>query len=90
MTLIGASGITWFVGQVEGAWVALEEHSQKREDVKLAHDIATQATDTALAAQNSAKQHELGERKQGFTEASADRSMSLAERQADQKGKSNV
>ena len=77
-------------GQVEGAWVALEEHSQKREDVKLAHDIATQATDTALAAQNSAKQHELGERKQGFTEASADRSMSLAERQADQKGKSNV
>jgi len=77
-------------GQVEGAWVALEEHSQKREDVKLAHDIATQATDTALAAQNSARQHAMGERKQAQSEADSDRSMSLAERQADQKGNPNV
>ena len=55
--------------------------------MKLAHDIATQATNTALSAENSARQHALGERKQGFTEDSADRSMSLAERQAEKEGK---
>lgn len=74
-------------GQAEAAWVALEQHSQQREDVKLAHDMATQATDTALTVENSAKQHALGERKQGFTEASADRSMTLAERQAERDGR---
>lgn len=74
-------------GATEAAWLAQEQHSQDREDVKLAHDMNMQQVDKQLSQENSARQHALGERKQGFSEASADRSMSLAERQADMGGK---
>ena len=76
-------------GQTEQQWVGLEAHSQRREDVKAAHDMQMQTTDQALSAQDSARQHEIGNRKQAHTEAAADRNMSLAEQQAKQKDKPN-
>lgn len=76
-------------GQIEAGWLGMEQQDQDRANIELAHNMQTQQVDRRLSAEDSARQHAMGERKQGFAETSADRSMSLAERQAEKEGNPN-
>jgi hypothetical protein len=69
-------------GQVDGAWVNLEAQKQQMDAVKTAHEIDMAHKEHALATADTAARHQMGNRQQSHTEASSNRSMSLAEQQA--------
>jgi len=73
-------------GQAEAAWVGLEQQSQRREDIKLAHDMTMQRVDTQLSSQESAREHEIGNQQRQHSQSMDERKQTLAEKAASKDG----